>query len=379
MFDKVVEFIRSLYPGKGIISLHEPVFAGREKEYVNAAIDSTFVSSVGEFVDRFEKMICEITGAKYTIATVNGTSALHMALILAGVQAGEEVITQPLTFIATVNAIIYCGAEPVFIDVDKKTLGLSPDALHRFLNKNAKITNTGCINRATGKRMAACIPVHTFGHPCRIGEILEICQKYRIELVEDAAESLGSLYRKQHTGTFGQLGIFSFNGNKTVTCGGGGAIITDDKDLAEKGKHLTTTAKIPHPWEYIHDEVGYNYRLPNLNAAMACGQLEQLGNFIRRKRELSEKYDEFFKNFEFLFVKEPEHAKSNYWLNAIACEDRGRRDALLNYTNKKGIQTRPLWRLMNELDCFKGFQSDTIENAKWLQERIVNLPSSVRP
>lgn len=378
MFEEIVKFIRSLYPGKDVIPLHEPVFAGREKEYVSAAIDSTFVSSVGEYVDRFEKMICEITGAKYAVATVNGTAALHMALLLAGVKPGEEVIIQPLTFVATANAISYCGAEPIFVDVDKTTLGLSPDSLQVFLKDNTTNNTNGCINKVTKKRISACVPMHTFGHPCRIDDISEICVKHEIALVEDAAESLGSTYKGRHTGTFGRLGILSFNGNKTVTCGGGGVIVTDDIELAERGKHLTTTAKVDHPWEYIHNDIGYNYRLPNLNAALACAQLEQLDLFLRKKRELAGEYKKFFENMLQMFIDEPLHSKSNFWLNVVTFENRKSRDGFLRYSNESGVHTRPAWQLMNSLDSFKHCQTHDLKNANWLQNRIVNLPSSVR-
>jgi perosamine synthetase len=377
MFNRAIDFIRSLYPGKDLIPLHEPTFMGREKEYVNAAIDSTFVSSVGEFVDRFEEMICEITGARFAVATVNGTCALHVALKLAGVQPGDEVITQPLSFVATANAISYCGANPIFLDANRETLGLDPATLEDFLKSNTRIKNGACHNSTTGRRIAACVPMHTFGHPCRIDAIAEICDRYHITLIEDAAESLGSLYKGKHTGTFGQFGVYSFNGNKTVTCGGGGAIVTNNEELAKKAKHITTTAKIPHPFEYVHDVTGYNYRLPNLNAALACAQLEQLDFFIERKRELAETYKTFFESLGIPFVHEPDHARSNYWLNAIILPDSKTRDEFLKVTNNANVMTRPVWRLLNKLDMYKTCQTDALTNAKWLEERVVNIPSSV--
>ena len=282
-FSEIIDFIKSLYPSENPVPLHAPRFTGNEKKYVVDAIDSTFVSSVGEYVDRFEEMICEITGAGFAVATVNGTCALHVALKLAGVQPGDEVITQPLSFVATANAISYCGAKPIFLDVSRKTLGLDPTALKEFLKSNTQTKKQGCYNNVIGKRITACLPMHTFGHPCRIDEIAEICEHYNIALIEDAAESIGSTYNGRHTGTFGLFGVYSFNGNKTVTCGGGGTIVTNDGTLAKKAKHITTTAKLPYPYEYIHDMTGYNYRLPNLNAALACAQLEQLDFFIKKK------------------------------------------------------------------------------------------------
>ena len=284
MYEKTIDFIRSVYGTEKFIPLHEPRFWGKEKQYVLDAIESTFVSSVGEYVNRFEKMICDITGSRYCVATVNGTAALHMALMLAGVALGDEVITQPVTFVATSNAITYCGAKPVFIDVDADTMGLSPEKLETFLKQSTDIAADGsCRSKLTGNRISACVPMHTFGHPCRIDDIVDICTRYNIAVIEDSAESLGSLYKGRHTGTFGKAGIYSLNGNKTVTCGGGGAIVSNDEDFAAKAKHLTTTAKIPHPYEYIHDQIGYNYRLPNLNAALACAQLEQLDGFVTSK------------------------------------------------------------------------------------------------
>jgi len=375
-FTEIIDFIKSLYPNENPVPLHVPRFIGNEKKYVVDAIDSTFVSSVGKYVDRFEEMICEITGQKYAIATVNGTCALHIALKLAGVQMGDEVITQPLSFVATANAIAHCGAKSIFFDVERETLGLDPTALRSFLQAQARIRENTCYNKTTGNRIAACVPVHTFGHPCRIDEIAEICNRYHIALVEDSAESLGSTYKDKHTGTFGQFGVYSFNGNKTVTCGGGGAIVTNDEALAKKTKHITTTAKLPHPYEYVHDMTGYNYRLPNLNAALACAQLEQLSVFIENKRELARCYQEFFESLNIPFIKEPVHARSNYWLNAIALPDRKIRDEFLKATNKENIMTRPVWKLLNKLDMYKSCQTDALINAKWLEDRVVNIPSS---
>ena len=375
---KIISFIKGIFPDADCIPLHAPRFTGNEKKYVIDAIDSTFVSSVGRYVDRFEEMICEITGASYAIATVNGTCALHVALQLAGVQSDDEVITQPLSFVATANAISYCGASPIFLDVEKNTLGLNPDTLITFLEKNTEMKNGTCINKHSNKHITACVPMHTFGHPCRIDEISEICNGHKIALVEDAAESLGSTYKDKHSGTFGDLGVYSFNGNKTVTCGGGGVIVTKDETLAKAAKHITTTAKVPHPYEYVHNAIGYNYRMPNLNAALACAQLEQLDIFIENKRELAENYRQFFKSEAIEFIQEPDYAMSNYWLNAIILDDRKKRNEFLKNTNEAGIMTRPVWRLLNMLDVYKNCQTDSLTNAKWLEDRVVNIPSSVR-
>ena len=376
---KIVEFIQDIYNTKEFIPLHEPRFCGNEKKYLNECIDSTFVSSVGKFVDEFEKKIAEFTGAKYAVATTNGTSALHVALLLAGVKSGDEVITQPLTFIATCNAISYCNAKPLFIDVDLDTLGLSPNALEKFLKENCKIENGRCINKVSGKIIKACVPMHTFGHPCKIDKIKDICDQWYIALVEDAAESLGSYYKEKHTGTFGILGAISFNGNKIITSGGGGCIITDDEELAKKAKHITTTAKVPHRWEYTHDMIGFNYRLPNLNAALLVAQLEQLEQFLQNKRELSQEYEDFFKSkTDVTFVKEPADCKSNYWLHAVLLKDREQRDAFLKFTNDNGVMTRPIWTLMNKLDIFKNSQCGVLKNCEFLEDRVVNIPSSVR-
>ena len=377
-FSEIIDFIKSLYPNDNPVPLHAPRFTGNEKKYVLDAIDSTFVSSVGKYVDRFEEMICEITGAVFAVATVNGTCALHIALKLADVQPGDEVITQPLSFVATANSIAHCGAGPIFLDVERETLGLGPSALKSFVQAHSRIRENACYNKTTGNRIAACVPMHTFGHPCRIDEIAAICNHCHIPLVEDAAESLGSFYKGKHTGTFGQFGVYSFNGNKTVTCGGGGAIVTNDKTLAKKAKHITTTAKVPNSYEYVHDMVGYNYRLPNLNGALACAQLEQLSAFLKNKRELARRYQEYFESLDIPFIKDLEHGRSNYWLNAIIMPDRKTRDEFLKATNEAGVMTRPIWRLMNKLEMYKDCQTDDLINAQWLEDRVVNIPSSVR-
>ena len=374
---EIINFIKSIYGNKEFIPLHAPNLLGNEKKYLGRCIDSTFVSSAGKFVDEVEEKIAKYTGAKYAVATINGTSALHISLILAGVVQDDEVITQPLNFVASCNAISYCRAKPIFIDVDIDTMGLSPHALKFFLEKNTTIKNKKCINKKTNKIIKACVPMHSYGHPCRIDEIKKILKKYYIFLIEDAAESLGSFYKERHTGTFGQLGVFSFNGNKIITAGGGGCIITNDKVLAKKAKHLSTTAKIPHKWDFIHDMIGYNYRMPNLNAGLLIAQLENLNYFLRIKRKLAKKYEVFFKHTDYVFFKEPKNSKSNYWLNTIILKNRKTRDQFLKITNSVGIMTRPIWKLINKLPMFKNSQCNDLKNSKWLFERVVNIPSSV--
>ena len=394
----IIDFIRSTFhESADFIPLHDPRFIGHEKKYLNECIDSNFVSSVGEFVGRFEKQCAEYTCSKFAIAAMNGTSALHIALQLAGVQREDEVITQALTFIATANAISYTGAKPVFIDVDRETMGLSPSALATWLEENVELRRFSPLalsevevspppplspsslfpfNKITGKRIAACVPMHTFGHPVKLDELLSICNKYNIPLVEDAAESLGSTYKGKQTGTFGKLGILSFNGNKIITTGGGGMILTDDEELAKQAKHLTTQAKVPHQWEFVHDQIGYNYRLTNVNAALGCAQMESLDYLLSLKRELALKYKAFFQNSEFTFFDEPAGCQSNYWLNAILTKDRAQRDELLEYTNKNGVMTRPIWELMNRLPMFADCQTDGLPNSIWFADRVVNIPSS---
>jgi len=376
-YTEVVDFIRGIYKTDKFIPLHEPRFLGNEKKYLNECIDSTFVSSVGKFVDEFEEKIASYTGAKYAIATSSGTSALHISLILANVGNNDEVITQPLTFVATCNAIDYCGAKPIFIDVDKDTMGMSPKSLKDFLLANAKVKNKQCINKTTGGIIKACVPMHTFGLPCRIDEIHKICKEWCIVLVEDSAESLGSFYDSQHTGTFGDLGVISFNGNKIITSGGGGCILTSNEDLAYKAKHITTTAKEPHKWNYTHNMIGYNYRMPNINAALIVAQLEQLSEFLGSKRSIAKLYKDFFQNKDILFVKELENCKSNYWLNSAIFTNKDNRNLFLNETNNHGVMTRPIWTLMNKLPMFKGAQCGDLTNAEWLEDRVVNIPSGV--
>jgi len=380
MYNAVVSKIRELYSvDKGFIPLHVPIFMGNEKKYLNDAIDSTFVSSIGAYVNKFEDMMAKITGAKYAVAVVNGTAALHIALKLAGVKQNDEVFSQALTFVATANAISYEKAIPHFVDVDEDTLGMSPNALKKRLKEVAEIRKGVCYNRTTGNKIAACVPMHTFGFPAKIDEIIDVCNKYHIPVLEDAAESLGSYFRGKHTGTFGLMGIYSFNGNKTVTCGGGGAIVTDDKQLAKHAKHLTTTAKVPHKWEYAHDQIGYNYRMPNLNAAMACAQLELLEQFIENKRETAKQYEMFLRDVDTVqYIKEPPHCKANYWLNALRFSNEQEKENFLEYSNAQGVMTRPVWRLMNRLGMFKNCPTGDLPIANALGKTIVNIPSSVR-
>jgi perosamine synthetase len=379
LFSNIVDYIKEQFPNQDFIPLHAPVFVGNEKKYLLDTIDSTFVSSVGPYVNKFEEMMCNITGCDYSVAIVNGTNALHMALILVNVQCDDEVLSQSLTFIATCNAISYIGAKPVFIDVDKHTLGMSPSALEVYLQQNAEVRDDGfTYNKSSEKRIKACVPMHTFGFPSKIDEISEICQQWNISLVEDAAESLGSYYKGRHTGGFGEVGIFSFNGNKTVTCGGGGAIVTNNRDLALRAKHLTTQAKVAHPWAFVHDDIGYNYRMPNLNAALACAQLEQLPDFISSKRQLANNYMSFFKHSQIKFVEEAQDSQANYWLNVLVLNNIAERDAFLKYSNENGVMSRPSWELMHRLPMFKHAGHGDLSNSEWLADRIVNIPSSVR-
>ncbi|MEG2614552.1 MAG: LegC family aminotransferase [Alistipes sp.] len=372
-------FVREMYEEpEGVIILHDPRFIGNERKYLNDALDTNYVSSVGEYVGRFETMCAQYTGAKYAVATMNGTSALHISLLLAGVERGEEVITQPLTFIATANAISYTGAKCVFVDVDRDTMGLSPSKLEQFLHDNVQMKAGKAYNKTTGKRFAAVVPMHTFGHPCRIDEIAEVCKKYNIALVEDAAESIGTRYKGKHTGLFGLVGALSFNGNKIITTGGGGMILTDDEQLAKLAKHITTTAKMPHRWAFNHDMVAYNYRLTNLAAALGCGQIENLEFFVEQKRLLADKYKKFFAaQTDVQFVTEPKDARSNYWFQTIILKDAAARDEFLTYTNDQGVMTRPIWTLMNRLEMYKECQTGDLSNAEWLEARVVNITSTV--
>jgi aminotransferase in exopolysaccharide biosynthesis len=374
---EIISGIRQLFPKQDNIPLHQPFFGGKEKEYLNECIDSTFVSSVGPYVDRVEKDILKFTGTQYAVAVVNGTAGLQVALKLVGVEYGDEVLTQSLSFIATSNSIHFAGASPVYIDVDYDTMGMSPKSLIYFLDKNAELRNNQCFNKSTGRRITACLPMHTFGFPCRIDEISEICRKWSISLVEDAAEALGSEYKGQKIGSFGKLSVFSFNGNKIVTAGGGGVIVTNDENIAKRAKHLTTTAKLPHKYEFIHDEAGYNFRMPNINAALICAQLEQLDGFLKNKRELAQRYSVLFAKSP-RFRSEMIESKANYWLNCVEFENLEQRNTFLEEANQQGINCRPIWKLTYLLPMYKDCWRDKQENAINLYDRIVNIPSSVR-
>jgi aminotransferase in exopolysaccharide biosynthesis len=377
MSRELISFIRDYYSTNEFIPLHSPVFSGNEENYVLNSIRSTFVSSVGEYVNNFETKIAEYTGSNRAVATVNGTAALHIALKLVGVVDNDLVITQPLTFVATCNAISYCNAEPVFIDVDLETLGLSAKSLSNWLDEYAYIDDDGVSRDKLHNRVIrACVVMHTFGHPANIDDLLATTKQWNIALVEDAAESLGSLYKDKHTGTFGTVGTLSFNGNKIMTTGGGGMILSN-KTLGDRAKHLTTTAKKPHPYEYIHDEIGYNYRMANINAALGCAQLEQIESFITKKRTLATAYENFFSNGDLVFVREPNGSRSNYWLNAIICQNKGHRDSLLQETNEQGVMTRPIWELMNNLQMYKNCQRGNLSNAEFIASHLINIPSSV--
>ncbi len=378
-YARVVEFIHELYDNSEFVPLSVPRFIGNEKKYLEECIDTTFVSSVGKFVDRFEEEMARYTGAKKAVVCVSGTNALHMSLLLVGVERDDEVLTQALTFVATCNALSYIGAHPVFIDVDRETMGLSPQALRVWLEKNAELKNGVCHNKRTGRRVKVCVPMHTFGHPVKLDELVDICQEWHIELVEDAAESIGSLYKGRHTGTFGKVGAISFNGNKTITTGGGGMLLFQDEELGAYAKHLTTQAKIPHRWEFRHDHIGYNYRMPNINAALGCAQLENLERYVQNKRETAGRYKEFFASIpDVTFFTEPKDCHSNYWLNVVLLKDKPAQQEFLEYTNDHGVMTRPVWELMTRLEMFKGCETDGLENTRWLADRIVNIPSSVR-
>ena len=377
-FFSVISFIKNQYKTDSFIPLHVPYFGGNEKKYLLETIDSTFVSSVGPFVDQFELLMSEITKTQKAVAVVNGTAGLQIALQLVGVKPGDEVITQALTFVATANAIAYNNANPIFLDVDLDTMGLSPKAVAQFLEEFGDLREDGCYNKKTGNKISACVPMHTFGFPIHLDELMTVCNTWNIPVVEDAAESLGSQYKEKLTGSFGKIGVFSFNGNKIVTSGGGGALVTNDIAIGEKGKYLTTTAKVPHPYEYVHDEIGYNYRMPNLNAALACAQLEQLSGFIENKRKLAKEYHAFFVTKGIKFRLETPETKANYWLMAIELENKSERDFFLKSTNQNNIMTRPIWQLMFRLPMYANCQKDEQINAAFLEERIVNIPSSVR-
>ncbi|MGR5297171.1 LegC family aminotransferase [Vibrio mediterranei] len=372
----IVEFVRDTYKTDEFIPLHAPTFNGNEKEYVLETIESTFVSSVGKFVDDFERKIEVYTGTAKAVATVNGTAALHTALYMAGVQRGDLVITQALTFVATCNALYHMGADPIFVDVSPLSLGLCPKAVEEYLDEFAVLTEQGCTHKQTGQRIKAVVPMHTFGHPVELNELVAVCAKWQLSLVEDAAESLGSFYKGKHTGTIGEFGAVSFNGNKIITTGGGGMVLCRTQELGLRTKHVTTTAKVPHPYEFFHDEAGFNYRMPNLNAALGCAQMEVLERYVARKRDLANQYRNLFEMTEVKFVVEPEYAHSNYWLNAIICPDVKYRDELLKETNTAGVMTRPIWKLMHRLPMFENALCGDLSQSRFLEAHIVNLPST---
>lgn len=376
MTNQLVSFIKDLYQTDEFIPLHAPSFNGNEQAYVSETIRSTFVSSVGKYVDDFEKHIEAYTNTPKAVATVNGTAALHAALYMAGVKANDIVITQALTFVATCNALHHMGAEPAFVDVSPVSLGLCPKALAVFLDEHATLTEHGAVLRTTKQRIKAVVPMHTFGHPVELDELMLICRNWGISLIEDAAESLGSFYKGQHTGTLGDFGAISFNGNKIITTGGGGMVLCKTLDSGMHTKHVTTTAKVPHPYEFYHDEAGFNYRMPNLNAALGCAQMEVLSEFVKNKRKLAHLYSDFFSESEFKFVTEPDYAQSNYWLNAIICPDPQVREALLKETNAKGVMTRPIWQLMHRLPMYKNALKGDLTYSEYIESHLVNIPSS---
>jgi aminotransferase in exopolysaccharide biosynthesis len=377
MHNKLVKFVQDIYQTKEFIPLHAPSFAGNEKEYVNNTLDSTFVSSVGQYVEQFELQIEGFTGATKAIATVNGTAALHTALYMAGVKSGDLVLTQSLTFVATCNTLFHIGAEPVFVDVSKISLGLCPKALNAYLEDNAFINNDGLSQHKTTKQIfRAVVPMHTLGHPVELDELITICLKWSLILVEDAAESLGSFYKGKHTGTFGDFSAISFNGNKIITTGGGGMVLCKSFDDGVHTKHITTTAKVPHSYEFFHNEAGFNYRLPNLNAALGSAQMEVLPKYLKQKRALAQHYNNFFKHSDFTFFIEPEYARSNYWLNAIICPNEKVRNEFLQMTNEQGVMTRPIWKLMHHLPMFKNSKRGNLPVSEFLESNLVNIPSS---
>lgn len=372
----LISFIRDYYRTNEFIPLHAPIFEGNERKYVLDTLDSTFVSSVGAYVDRFEQQIADYTNSKHAIATVNGTAALHTSLYLNGVKAGDLVITQALTFVATCNTIAYLGAEPVFVDVNRETLGLCPVALLNYLQEQCEVRDEVCYHN-NGSRVSAVVVMHTFGHPAKIVQLKQVCKSFHLALIEDAAESLGSLYKGQHTGTFGVMSALSFNGNKVITTGGGGMILCNEDSSASRAKHITTTAKQPHQYEFYHDEIAFNYRMPNINAALGCAQLEQLNDYIENKRKLASLYQSELVGSELAFIVEPEEARSNYWLNAVLCPSKQYRDEMLAHTNKAGIMARPVWQLMHTLPMFKNSLRGPLTNSIFLADRLVNIPSSV--
>jgi len=378
MFKEIIDFIKTKYNSNKNICLHEPVFRGNEKKYLEECIDSTYVSSVGFFVDKFEKLMNDITQTNKTTAVVNGTAALQVGLRLVGVKNNDEVITQALTFIATANSIAYNNAHPIFLDVDFDTMGLSPKAVSNFLDEFGELREDGCYNKKTGRKISACLPMHTFGFPVHLNELIKVCNLWKIPIIEDAAESLGSQYRGMPTGSFGEVGAFSFNGNKIVTAGGGGAITTKKIALGDRAKFITTTAKEPHKYEFIHNEIGYNFRMPNINAAIGCAQLEQLPVFLENKRNLAKDYEIFFKEKGIKFRTETKDTKANYWLMCIELENKIDYNKFLKDTNESNVMTRPVWELMSKLPMYEHCQRDNQKNSIKLKDIIINIPSGVR-
>ncbi len=374
---KFIDCVRSIYSKEEIIALHRPIFDKIDKINILKTIDSNFVSTAGPFVEKFEKKISNYTNSSYAVSTINATSAIHIALKVLGIGSEDEVIAQSFSFVAAANAITYTGAKPIFIDICKDDLGLNPSSLESFLEKNTYLENGKLINKFSRKKISCCIATHIYGHPCKILKIKEICERYKIPLIEDAAESLGSFVAKKHTGTFGKIGVLSFNGNKIITTGGGGMLITDSERIYRKAKHIASTAKIPHKYEYIHDTTGYNYRLPSLNAALGYSQMEKLNKIIKFKRKLSKIYNDFANENDIKFIKEPFGTRSNYWLNTFVFKSLKERNSFLENTNKNGIMTRPAWRLMHNLKMYKDMARDDMKNSKILEKRVVNIPSSV--
>ncbi len=372
-----IEFVRSLYNNYDYIPLHQPSFQGNEIMYLNECINSTFVSSVGKYVDEFEKSFANFVGSKYAVAVVNGTSALHVALKLMGVDHNSDVITQPLSFVATCNAISYCGAHPIFIDVDISTLGMCSESLNNYLKKCTYFRNGILYSKYSRRKISAVLPMHTFGYPCEIDKIYDICKEYNLPLIEDSAESVGSFFKGSHTGTFGDIGVFSFNGNKIITTGGGGMIVTNNSEIARKAKHISTTSKVKHPFKFIHDEIGFNYRLPNINAAIGCAQMENLTEILIKKEELFNKYSQFFSQTEYNYFISSSDCQPNYWLNTILVDNKTKRDRFLIKTNESGIMTRPAWTLLNNLDIYKNSETFKLSNSEWLENRLINIPSSI--
>lgn len=381
-YQSLIDFIKNHYGHTEFVPLHAPCFNELEKSYLNQCIDSTFVSSVGEFVNRFEEDLVRFTGAKHAVAVVNGTMGLYLALKVVGVQADHLVLTQSMTFVATVNAIKMHQADPLFLDVSRDTLGLDADGLKQFLVEETEIKNGQCIHKQSGRKITACVPMHTLGFPAEIQKIAELCSEYHIKLVEDAAESLGSSVQNRHTGTFGDVGVFSFNGNKVITTGGGGMLVTDNEQLAKHARHLSTTAKVPHKWLFEHDEIAYNLRMPNINAALGVAQMEKLTGFLAEKKQLATVYADTIRKFPCLqFFDETSSSidiSSNYWLNAVITENKTERDRLLQLANDQEVQMRPLWTPMHQLDIYCNELSMPLPSTEWLADRLVNIPSGVK-